>query len=195
MLVPLAADPGLYRQTAAATCGSFMRHAPDFGWLELPATRAAALAVALGLGVADFALANRRARTRWLNLAEGASLLVFFGALPALASVGLYFAFWHGLRHIQRLLIVEGWTWTRFVRRAWPNTLGALVLLAALALVVRPGAADGHRLVSVYLALIAALTVPHALVVAMLDARAGFWNRSGADSPLPCAHPAPPGSA
>ena len=188
MLVPLAADPGLYRRVAAATCGLFLPHGPDLGWLEFPATRAAALVATLGLGVVDFVLAAPRARTRWLNLVEGASLLMFFGTLPALASVGLYFAFWHGLRHIERLLIVEGWTWPRLVRRAVPNTLGAIALLTALALIVRPAAANGNQLVGIYLALIAALTVPHALVVAALDARAGLWRRS---DPAPgfCLHP------
>ena len=191
MLMPLAADPGLYRQTAAVTCGLFLQRVPDLGWVEFTATRAAALALALGLGVADFALASPCARTRWLNLAEGLSLLVFFGALPALASVGLYFAFWHGLRHIQRLLTTESWTWLHFIRRAWPNTLGALVLFIALAFIVRPATGDGDRLVGIYLALIAALTVPHALVVAALDARAGLWSRSGPAPPFRSSHPPP----
>lgn len=178
MLVPLAADPDLYRQTVAATCGLFLPGASDPSWLGLPAVRASALAVALGLGVAEFALVRPGARTRWLNLAEGASLLIFFSALPALASVGLYFSFWHGLRHIQRLRVLEGWTWPQFLWRALPNTLGALALLTALAFVVRPAAGDGGALVGVYLALIAALTVPHALVVAALDARTGLWTEA-----------------
>ena len=178
MLIPLVFDPGLYRETVAKTCGLFLQVPPDPEWLESVPTRVVALAVALGLGVTDFILVPRQARTRWLNLTEGSSLLVFFGVLPALASVGLYFAFWHGLRHIQRVLMVEGWSWSRFVWRALPNTLGALALLVALAFVVRPAAGDGGQLVGIYLALIAALTVPHALLVAALDARAGLWRRS-----------------
>lgn len=192
MLIPLAADPHLYRQTAEATCGLFLPHVPDFGWLEAPATRTAALAVALGLGVADCVLASPRARTVWLNRVEGVALLLFFGALPALASVGLYFAFWHGLRHILRLLLTQGWTWPRFVRRAWPNTLGALVLLTAL-LVIRPDAGSGNRLVGTYLALIAALTVPHAMVVAAMDSRAGLWASLRPALTLSRRHPSPPG--
>ncbi len=117
----------------------------------------------------DFVLARRGARTRWLNLAESGALLALFGALPALASVGFYFAFWHGWRHIRRLLAWEGWTWRQFAWRALPNTLGAL----ALATRDRLG---GDGLVGVYLALIAALTVPHAVAVTALDIREGLWR-------------------
>ena len=92
LLVPLAADPELFRQTAAATCGLFLHGAPDLGWLEASPTRATALAMALGLGSRILPWRSR-ARTRWLNLMEGVCLLGFFGALPALASVGFFFAF------------------------------------------------------------------------------------------------------
>ncbi len=177
MLIPLAVDPGLFRQTAVDTCQFFLHRAPDFWWLEWSATRQAALGVALALGGWEFLWARRGARTRWLNLAEGAALLVLFGALPALASVGFYFAFWHGLRHIWRLLARENWTWRQFVWRALPNTLGALALLGALAWLLRP-TMRGGELLGVYLALIAALTVPHALVVTALDVRDGLWRQT-----------------
>ena len=39
MLVPLAVDPGLYRQTAEAVCDLFQRQPADFRWLEHPAVR------------------------------------------------------------------------------------------------------------------------------------------------------------
>ena len=177
MLIPLAADPGLFRQTAVDTCRLFLHRTPDFRWLEQPTLRWAALGFALALGGWEFLWSRRGSRTRWLNLAEGAALLVLFGALPALASVGFYFAFWHGLRHICRLLAQEHWTWRQFVWRALPNTLGALALLAALASFLRP-TMRGGELVGVYLALIAALTVPHALVVTALDVRDGLWRRT-----------------
>ena len=175
MLIPLAVDPGLYRQTAEGVCNLFLPRPAAFHWLEGDAVRLAALGVALALGAADFLLARRGARTRWLNLAEGVGLLAFFGALPALASVGFYFAFWHGLRHVRRLMAPDGTTWGQFARRAAPATLGALAMLGALALVTRPGADDG-RAIGVYLALIAALTVPHAATVTLLDGRDGLWR-------------------
>ena len=175
MLVPLATDPGLYRQTAEAVCNLFLRQPADFRWLELDATRLAALGCALALGVADFVFARRGSPGRGLNLAEGVALLMFFGVLPALASVGFYFAFWHGLRHVRRLMAWEGIGWTGFTRQAIPATLGALVMLGALALIVRHHQ-DRFGMIGVYLALIAALTVPHALVVTLLDFREGLWR-------------------
>lgn len=178
MLVPLAVDPGLYRRTAETTCGLFTRGAVDFRWLEHPPARVAALALALALGTVD-ALLARPSPTRRLNLAEGAALLAFFAGLPALASVGLYFSFWHGLRHVLRLMASEGLGWSGFAWRALPNTLGALALLGGLAGLVGR-ALDGWSLVGVYLALIAALTVPHAAVVAWLDARDHLWHKGAA---------------
>lgn len=178
MLVPLAVDPGLYRRTAEATCSLFTRQPVGFHWLELPATRAAALLLALALGAAD-ALLARPSPTRRLNLAEGAALLAFFGLLPALASIGLYFSFWHGLRHLLRLLASERLGWGMLARRAVPATLGALAMLGGLAFLVGR-AVDPWQLVGVYLALIAALTVPHAVVVACLDAHDGLWQQAAA---------------
>ena len=175
MLIPLAADPSLYRQTAESVCNLFLARPADFQWLEPHAVRLTALGVALALGALDFSLARREAHTRWLNLAEGLGLLAFFGALPALASVGFYFAFWHGLRHVRRLLAEDGTTWGQFAWRAAPATLAALAMLGGLALVVRPGG-DEWRAVGVYLALIAALTVPHAATVTLQDARDGLWR-------------------
>ena len=112
-------------------------HAPrpvDFHWLELDATRATALVLALALGAADAVLA-RPASTRRLNLAEGAALLIFFGSLPALASVGLYFSFWHGWRHLRRLVASENLRWASLVRQAVPTTLGAVAMLGGLAII------------------------------------------------------------
>ena len=175
MLIPLAVDPGLYRQTAEGVCNLFLHQPANFRWLELNAVRLAALGIAVGLGVTDFVLARREARTRWLNLAEGLALLAFFGLLPALASVGFYFACWHGLRHVRRLMASEGMSWGQFAWRATPATLGALAMLGLLALLVRPGT-DAGRVVGIYLALIAALTVPHAVTVTLMDTRDRLWR-------------------
>jgi Brp/Blh family beta-carotene 15,15'-monooxygenase len=177
MLVPLACDPKMYCRTAAGVCNLFLRQPADFRWLELDATRWAALGIALGLGVADCALARRGSPSRGLNFAEGTALLVFFGLLPALASVGFYFAFWHGLRHVWRLMAWEGLGWGGFARQAALATAGALVMLGALALVTRRYE-DSFGMVGVYLALIAALTVPHALAVTFLDVRDGLWRQA-----------------
>ena len=64
---------------------------------------------------------------------------------------------------------------------SWPSRAGrrrggpSIRPVARTAWAVRP-AARGDDLVGVYLALIAALTVPHALVVTVLDVREGLWR-------------------
>ena len=183
MLVPLAADPDLYRQTAETTCNLFLHGLANFRWMESGALRSAALGFVLLLGLADFLLARRGSRSRWLNAVEGLALLIFFGVLPAVVSVGFYFAFWHGLRHVLRLLPTESLTWSGFARRALPATLGALCLLGMLAVILMPRIKIAQSL-GVYLALIAALTVPHAVVVTCMDLRDGLW------APLPPDEPA-----
>jgi beta-carotene 15,15'-dioxygenase len=176
MLIPLAADPTFYRQIAEATCHLFLRQRPDFSWMETNETRLMALSLVLFLGLLDFILANPKAKTRWVNAAEGAGLLLFFSLLPALVSVGFYFAFWHGLRHVLRLIETEKMNGKQFALRAIPATLGALLLLGGLFFLTPKYAMGADALLGLYLALIAALTVPHALVVHRMDSSAGLWK-------------------
>ena len=175
MLMPLVVDPHFYRVVAESTCNLFTREPFDFGWLESDVTRQSALATLVVLGTADLAFSCRALRRSVLNLVEGLGLVLFFSVLPAIASIGLYFAFWHGLRHILRLRGMTRLTWLRFIGHATPATIGAVVMLGLLAWRV-PLSGPGEPLLGVYLALIAALTVPHALVVSWQDLRDGLWK-------------------
>lgn len=60
---------------------------------------------------------------------------------------------------------------SRFARDAAPLTGLALALLAALYLAVPAGEGDAGSLLAVYLVLISALTLPHAVWVSYMDAR------------------------
>jgi Brp/Blh family beta-carotene 15,15'-monooxygenase len=177
ILVPLVFYPSLYRQTAEATCNLFSSQTAHFDFLESNLTRSLALGAAVILGAADFCLAKGSMLKRRLNLAESLALLLYFALVPALVSVGFYFAFWHGLRHVLRLKIFERLSWRGFAIHALPATLGALVLLAALAYFVQ--FQTGYLvLLGIYLSLIAALTLPHALIVNWMDVREGLWKQS-----------------
>jgi len=160
---------------AESTCNLFTREPSVFAWLESDATRQSALSFLVTLGAADFAFSCRNLRRNALNLAEGLGLALFFGVLPAIASIGFYFAFWHGLRHILRLREMAKFSWLRFIGMATPATIVALVMLGLLAWRV-PLNGSGEPILGVYLALIAALTVPHALVVTWQDLRDGLWR-------------------
>jgi Brp/Blh family beta-carotene 15,15'-monooxygenase len=153
----------------------FSAQPSHFDFLESAFTRSLALGTVVILGVADFCLAKGSILTRRLNLAESLALLLFFALVPALVSIGFYFAFWHGLRHVLRLKSFEQLSWPGFTLHALPATLGALVLLAGLAYFVH--FQSGYLvLLGIYLSLIAALTFPHALIVNWMDFREGVWK-------------------
>lgn len=131
------------------------------------------------------ALRELRGRDLALELGELALLTAFFAAVPAVFAVGLYFLAWHSPRHVARL--VDGRpgpalrALARFHREALPATAAALAGLAALA-AATAATGDPGALAGAALALIAALTVPHALLVAWMDARQGVWRASGPTS-------------
>ena len=114
-----------------------------------------------------------------VDLTEIFLLTALFTLVPAYVAVGVYFAFWHSLRHLGRLLLSEQGgegcspTLMAAVRRLsvdlLPITLLALALLAGVYLVNAARVVTLEGFVALYLVLISALTVPHAVVVALMD--------------------------
>jgi Brp/Blh family beta-carotene 15,15'-monooxygenase len=118
------------------------------------------------------------------ELGETGLLLAVFAVVPAPLSIGIYFSLWHAWRHLGRLLELpvgreasgrevssgrEAAT-ARVLRLALlPITLVALGLLAALYFWAAPSVQNTETFAALYLALIAALTLPHALLVAVMD--------------------------
>lgn len=189
MAVPLLAFPAVYAEVVGAMAGTFRPdQAGDAAAAVLSLPRPA-LALALGTLAAVYAAwggavawrrhrAGRRGagRTLALDLGEVVALAVFFAVVPPLWSVGVYFCLWHALRHLARLApLVAGGSAGRLAAIATPATLGALVLVGGLAAATgalnRPLGDLG-----VYLVGIAALTVPHVLVVTWMDLRQHVWT-------------------
>ncbi|MEW2375539.1 Brp/Blh family beta-carotene 15,15'-dioxygenase [Micromonospora sp. NPDC047812] len=106
-------------------------------------------------------------------------LVGLFGTVPPALAVGAYFAAWHSCRHVARLLRHDprntadlaagrvGPPLRRFARQAAAPT--AVALAALIALVTWPG----HRAdpLPATFAVLAALTLPHAVLVAWADRR------------------------
>lgn len=108
-------------------------------------------------------------------------LVILFTTIPAYFSLGIYFLFWHSLRHLLRLLtlkesdqhlISQGkWLGTslRLARDLTPVTVLALAFLAILYVFAESRIASTESFVALYLILISALTMPHLFVVALMD--------------------------
>jgi Brp/Blh family beta-carotene 15,15'-monooxygenase len=119
-------------------------------------------------------LRGRRGR----DLVQLGLLATVFAIVPPALAFGVYFAAWHSLRHIARLLCADpanrahlragqlGPPLRRFALHAAAPT--AAVLISFILLAHRTGTAG---VLPATFALLAALTVPHAVVVAWLDAR------------------------
>jgi len=197
MLVPLLAFPDRYRAVLSAWVGLFGVA------LELPRLFALRTRVILGAGFALLSLGTLVAgrmvaddsstgRRRWrIDAAEVGLLWAYFALVPPLVAVGLYFTCWHALRHIARLLLLAPdrtppesptaftvWLWgagRRFAREAAPLTLLSLVLLVGFGLVVPADVETVPEYAALYLVFVAVVTLPHVVVVTLMDAADGVW--------------------
>ncbi len=191
MLVPLLAFPEWYRRVAVTLVGRF---APGTAATLSPAFRPD---VRLGLGLAygalvvlTLGLGYVRATDRgpWrLDAAETVGLVAYFAVVPPVLAIGVYFCLWHSLRHIARLLLVDDAAtaalrdreptaaFARFARDALPLTLASLALLGGLALVVPNPPETVPEWVGLYLVFIAVVTLPHVVVVTIMDGEQGVW--------------------
>jgi len=201
MLVPLLFFPERYEAVARTVVSLF-----DPGrsaWLAPLFTADVRLAVGVGFAAVtvltlSLGLSAGGFRRAWL-VDAGETLLLwgFFAVVPPVLAIGVYFALWHSLRHVTRLVELDGValaaldrgavarTASRFTRDALPGTVGALLLFGGLALAVPTAVADPAEIGGLYLVLLAVLTLPHVVVVSWLDVRQGIWGeragRSGTD--------------
>jgi len=199
MLLPLVFFPEAYRGVADAAAGLFGANATSLSGAFSPAFRlaaAAALAAVawlfLSCAVAD--LAGERRALIPVTI-ESLLLFAFFALVPPVLSIGLYFTLWHAPRHVARLVILDpagsrylraghpARALARFARDAAPLTGLALALLCAFLLAVPRATGEAASLLAVYLVLISALTLPHAALVAYMDARQGLWEARPAGGP------------
>ncbi len=192
MLVPLVAFPEQYAFVAGTLVGLFdPATATALDPVFQPAVRAAvgigfglAIVASLGLGLARSGLSEP-----WLiDTGETLGLVAFFALVPPILAIGLYFCFWHSLRHILRTMLVDdraasslsqgalGAAGRRFARDAAPLTAAAIVLLVAIGLLLPQTPATLPDVAGYYLVGIAVLTLPHVVIVSLLDRKQKLWS-------------------
>ncbi|ELZ38605.1 Brp/Blh family beta-carotene 15,15'-dioxygenase [Halorubrum tebenquichense] len=209
MGVPLLAHPEEYRLVAEWTVGLFLVDAGAAATavdpLFTPAVRAAVGAGMATATLASVGLGYRRVRSGggggsndgggrrdpagWRrDVGELAVLWAWFLLAAPVFAIGVYFALWHALRHVGRLVLVDPeaasaasagdavGALARFGRDAAPLTLGGFLVVGAVGASVPAGVAAPGDLLAVSLVAIAALTLPHVVVVAWLDRRQGVWR-------------------
>ena len=140
-----------------------------------------------------FVVSGPRDKPAWmLDAAETGLLVAYFAVVPPVFALGMYFGLWHAPRHIARLMLLNPASSSAlqkgsltgasrvFVREAAPLTAVALALLVGLYFLVPGGVEGAAGLLALYLVLISTLTLPHVVVVGLMDRRQGFC---GGDPP------------
>lgn len=156
------------------------------GPVRLGGLIAVALLVLAAL-LASLRAGRGRPRAALVDGGELVLLAVFFIVTPAILAVGSYLLAWHAPRHVARLIAADrdqaalapGAALVAWSREAAPLTLVSLLGLAGLAATAWSVPAASGAVAGAALALIAALTFPHALVVAWMDREQGVFARAG----------------
>ncbi|MFC7019881.1 MULTISPECIES: Brp/Blh family beta-carotene 15,15'-dioxygenase [Haloarcula] len=191
MLVPLLAFPAWYRRVAGDLVGLFAPGASAaLDVVFRPDVRAGLAVAYAAVLVATLAVGYARASDRapWLlDAGETLGLVVYFALVPPVLAIGVYFCLWHSLRHVARLLAVDDRAATalrnrhparalgRFARDAAPLTVASLALLAGLAVLVPDPPQTVPEWVALYLVFIAVVTLPHVVVVTLMDLEQDIW--------------------
>ncbi|WP_123622233.1 Brp/Blh family beta-carotene 15,15'-dioxygenase [Halorubrum sp. CSM-61] len=198
MGVPLLAHPEEYRLVAEWVVGLFLVEpgaataaveplfAPD---TQLAVSGVVIAATLSSLGVGYARVRRGASRRGWLRDAgEVAVLWAWFLLAAPVFAIGVYFALWHALRHVGRLILVDSGAavalgegdvrraLARFARDAAPLTLGGFLALVGVGLAAPAGIAAPGDLLAASLVGIAALTLPHVVVTAWLDRKQGVWR-------------------
>jgi Brp/Blh family beta-carotene 15,15'-monooxygenase len=188
MLVPLFGFPDRYREVVGTFVEPFGARVGAWPLFD-PGVRLALGAGFAAVTVLALARGYRRGPGRgWrVDAAEVGLLWVCFLFVPPVLAVGVYFCLWHSVRHIARVVLLDGRSvddlalgqWFppagRFAVEAAVPTGLALGLVGVLWLVVPDPVGSLAGASGLYLVGIAVLTLPHTAVVVWLDREQCVW--------------------
>ncbi len=142
----------------------------SFDWMATASFRS----VVLGVVVVAYWLQSREVPGVRRLAVENSLLFFWFLLLPPLLSIGIYFIFWHSLRHIKVAAKIIGrpmvndkgnLLWLKFFQMAAPFSVPALVVVALIVSFSPAGQSDPLVWVAGYLVVLWSLTWPHAILV------------------------------
>lgn len=182
MVVPYLAAPGVFSAVAAAMVGLFNTD-PNLWWAFEPTTRGLVGGSYVGLILGYFAATRSTAdRVAWRSeLAEVGLLVAFFAVVPPVVAVGVYFPCWYATRQVARLTdgdpeATAGDAARRVLRDGALPWVGALAVLAGLAVWLPTTPTSSVGWVALYSVFVACVAVPHVVVGAWLDHTRGIWS-------------------
>ena len=183
MLIPLIFFPDVYQSLAMDTINNISAGNGVYASVFSFEFRCS-LAILFGTATLLYLFATyMKTRSWYRDLLELALLLAFFCLVNPIVAIGIYFCVWHSLRHILRVSILfkDGDETTRkgleqFTIRSIPTTIAALLSLAGMYYFVPTPPQTTGQFVGLYLILIAALTLPHTLVVCLMDSKDHTWK-------------------
>ena len=115
------------------------------------------------------------------DIIEFAILFLLFALVDPILAVGLYFCFWHSLRHIVRLIELQSSDSSEFGFKSFfvesaPMTGVTITGTIFIGFTFSMNKLfDPIVLLSVYLLVIAIVTLPHFVVVSIMDYNQGVW--------------------
>jgi Brp/Blh family beta-carotene 15,15'-monooxygenase len=183
-VVPVLAFPERYVGVVDTWVGLF-GGTVTAGWLRAPGGRVVVGVGFLALAVGVLGAGYRRAgatRAWRIDAAETGLLTVVFASVPPVIAVGAYFATWHSLRHVGRLVALDDGArntttaLSRFARQAAPLTALAVLSLVGFGRLVPTTPSTTAEVVGTYLVFVSVLTLPHVAVVSWMDHREGVWT-------------------
>lgn len=192
MLVPLLAFPEVYREVATSIIGLFS-DGRALDWIFSPTFRfiagASFVVLVSGTLLWKYLAARPRGRSGWaMDAGEVGVLAAYFAVVPPVFAIGMYFCLWHAPRHIARLMLLRRSSSAalqngkflpasrEFFRDAAPLTAAALLFLVGLYFFVPGGVEGAAGLLALYLVLISVLTLPHVVIVGLMDRHQGIWR-------------------